>query len=87
MKEIVGFIKYSWNSWEFWQKALVGNIFLQAGSWLFPHPYRLWISAFGWLLLCYVFFSWWWKDLLLTKWTKYKEERNHLLNTIKNSDK
>jgi len=87
MKEILGFIKYSWTSWEFWQKALIFNIFLQFGSWLFPDPYRLWVSVFGWLILFYVFFSWWWKDLFLTKWAKYKDHRNQLLTTIKESDK
>lgn len=87
MKEIINFIKYCWNTWELWQKALVANVILQASSWLFPAEYQAWISGMGWALLFVLFLSWWYRDMLLPKWHNFKMHRNQLLTTIKESDK
>lgn len=87
MKELIRFINYCWSSWEFWQKALIANIVLQASSWLFPSEYQIWISGMGWCLLFGVFFTWWVRDMLFPKWHSYKMHRNELLTTIKESDK
>lgn len=85
-QNVINFVIYCWKSWEFWQKALIINIVLQAACWLFAEPYRTYISGVGWTLLIGVFFNWWWKDLLLPKWQKYKEHKNQLLTTIKESE-
>lgn len=86
MKEILNFVVYTWKSWELWQKVLVANIVLQASSWMFPVQYQPWVSGLGWTLLLAVFASWWYKDMLLPKWQAYKQHRNSLLKTIKDSE-
>jgi hypothetical protein len=87
MKELGRFVSYCWSSWEWWQKSLIINILLQAASWLFPQPYQTWVSGLGWAILIAVFVHFWWKEMFLTKWTKYRQHRNELLTTIKDSDK
>jgi dolichyl-phosphate-mannose--protein O-mannosyl transferase len=45
------------------------------------------MNLIGMVLLLIVFFKWSVLDSLKTSWTRYKEQRNSLLNTIKDSDK
>lgn len=87
MKEVIGFIKYSWNSWENWQKAIIFSLVLNVGSVVVPMPYALWMTIVGWSLMLGYFAYWWVTSMLLPKWTKYKEHRNQLLTTIKESSK
>jgi len=39
------------------------------------------------ILLLIVFFKWFVLDSVKDSWTRYKEQRNNLLTTIKDSDK
>jgi hypothetical protein len=45
------------------------------------------MNAAGMFLLLVVFFKWFVVDPLKSNWARYKEQRNGLLTTIKDSDK
>jgi len=87
MKEFIGWIQWSWFNFQFWQKAFIFAIAIQAISWLFPLPVGLYLSSFGVAIILGFIFKWAIWDTARSSWTKYKAYRNELLSTIKNSEK
>jgi dolichyl-phosphate-mannose--protein O-mannosyl transferase len=67
---------------------LLASLFLNVGS-LFAIGTKISsnMNLVGMILLLIVFFKWFMLDPLKTSWTRYKEQRNSLLTTIKESDK
>ena len=88
MKEQIGFIRWWISKLEFWQWILLSSLLLNVGS-LFALGTEISsdMNLVGMILLLIVFFKWFVLDPLKTSWTRYKEQRNTLLTTIKDSDK
>jgi hypothetical protein len=88
MKEQIGFIRWWFSKLELWQWLLLASLFLNVGS-LFAIGTEISsdMNLAGMVLLLIVFFKWAVWDSLKTSWTRYKEQRNSLLTTIKDSDK
>jgi protein-S-isoprenylcysteine O-methyltransferase Ste14 len=86
MKEIVGFIAWQWRKWELWQKIFILNVFLFAVAVTLPNPYDVYIVG----ALMFAMLAWTLKwavwDNVRANWQKYRQERNQLFTTIKNSD-
>ncbi len=86
IRELFGWIRWVWLRQETWQKLWIVAMFFMGMS----------ISAEGWAKLvilavpvCIFGFyltKWMVWDVFKSSWTKYKEERNSLLTTIKTSD-
>jgi hypothetical protein len=85
MKEIAGFLSYCWTSWELWKKAIIASLVLNIGSIFVPSPWGLYMTYVGWSILVIVVIKDLWFPMVLAKWTKYKNHRNELLTTIKDS--
>ena len=88
MKEQIGFIRWWFSKLELWQWILLSSLLLNVGS-LFAIGTEISsnMNLVGMVLLLIVFFKWAVWDSLKTSWTRYKEQRNNLLTTIKDSDK
>jgi uncharacterized membrane protein len=88
MKEQIGFIRWWFSKLELWQVFLLASLLLNVGS-LFAIGTEISsnMNLIGMVLLLIVVFKWAVLDSLKTSWTRYKEQRNSLLNTIKDSHK
>lgn len=86
-KNIIEFLTYCWKSWELWQKLIILSLILNFSSYLFPSPWGNYMNLLGLSILAGMMLTFWFHHMLLPKWNKYKEERNQLLTTIKESDK
>jgi hypothetical protein len=88
MKEQIGFIRWWFSKLELWQWILLVSLVLNVGS-LFALGTSISsdMNLAGMVLLLIVFFKWFIVDTVKASWTRYKEQRNTLLTTIKESDK
>jgi hypothetical protein len=88
MKEQLGFIRWLFSGLELWQWVLLLSLVLNVGS-LFALGTEIAspMNAVGMTLLLIVFFKWFMLDPLKSSWARYKQQRNGLLTTIKDSDK
>ena len=88
MKEQIGFIRWWFAKLELLQWFLLVSLVLNVGS-LFALGTEISsnMNLIGMILLLIVFFKWFIVDTVKASWTRYKEQRNTLLTTIKNSDK
>jgi hypothetical protein len=88
MKEQIGFIRWWFSKLELWQWVLLASLFFNVGS-LFAIGTKISsnMNLIGMILLLIVFFKWFVLDSVKDSWTRYKEQRNNLLTTIKDSDK
>ena len=88
MKEQIRFVRWWFSKLELWQWFLLASLLLNVGS-LFAIGTEISsdMNLAGMVLLLIVFFKWAVWDSLKTSWTRYKEQRNSLLTTIKDSDK
>jgi len=88
MKEQIGFIRWWFSKLELWQWFLLASLLLNVGS-LFAIGTEISsdMNLIGMILLLIVFFKWFIVDPLKASWTRYKEQRNSLLTTIKDSHK
>lgn len=87
MKTIFLFLSYCWRSWELWQKLIVLSFVANIGSVAAPEPVNRYLALAGMGIIAGMAIFFWVHSMVLPKWTKYKEERNQLLTTIKDSDK
>jgi hypothetical protein len=87
MKEILGFIAWQWRQWELWQRIFIVSMTVFAGAVLLPNPYDVYVV----LTLTGAMLAWTFKwaiwDNVQANWQKYKQERNQLLQIIKDSDR
>jgi hypothetical protein len=88
MKEQIGFIRWWFSKLELWQWFLLASLLLNVGS-LFAIGTEISsnMNLVGMVLLLIVFFKWAVLDSVKASWTRYKEQRNSLLTTIKDSHK
>ena len=86
MKEIWNFLIWQFRKFEVWQLAFIFAMFLQGVAVPLDNPYALWVSGSGMAIILGFFFKWAVWDGTRSAWSRYKEERNQLLTTIKNSD-
>ena len=88
MKEQIEFIRWWFSKLEIWQWILLASLVLNVGS-LFSLGTEISsdMNLVGMILLLIVFFKWFIVDAVKASWARYKEQRNTLLTTIKNSDK
>lgn len=86
MKEILGFFKWTWTSWELWQRAIIFSFVLNIGSVFAAAPWAQYMNYLGWSILLTVVVKDLWWPMVRDKWTKYKNHRNELLTTIKGSN-
>ncbi len=87
MKEIVGFLKWQWNKFEFWPKCFVVSSSFIGASIVAPEPVNRWLFAVPMIVVFGFTTKWFVWDGVKASWQKYKEDRNSLLTTIKESDK
>lgn len=86
-KLIVGFFLYCWQSWAGWQKMIILSFVCGMGSVVAPYPLDKYLAVTNLSIIAVLAVIFWIQSMLLPKWTKYKEDRNQLLTTIKDSDK
>ena len=86
MKNLLDFLSYCWSSWELWQRAIILSLILNVISIFVPSPWGLYMTYVGWSILAVVVIKDIWFAMVLEKWAKYKNHRNELLTTIRDSD-
>jgi hypothetical protein len=88
MKEQIQFVRWLFSGLELWQWFLLISMFLNVGS-LFAIGTEISsnMNLAGMSILLIVCTKWFMIDPLKASWARYKEQRNTLLTTIKNSDK
>jgi len=86
MKELFGFLKWTWQSWQVWQKMFILAMFLQGLGWGMGGDYGIWVTGVGVAIVFGFMIKWFVLERIQENWTKYKQHRNSLLTTIKTSD-
>lgn len=87
MKEILNFLSWQWNQWEFWQKCfIVSSFFLGAGL-AAPEAVRSYLIAIPLIVITAFLAKWLVWDVSKTQWEKYKKEKYELFDNIKNSER
>lgn len=88
MKEQIQFVRWLFSGLEIWQWLMLISLFLNVGS-LFAIGTEISskMNLAGMSILLVVCSKWFVIDPLMTSWSRYKEQRNTLLTTIKDSDK
>lgn len=87
MKEIAGFLRWCWQGLDTWARLLIVSLLLNITAVFVPEPMRLYLQIAAWTIIGSMFFKILVWDWFLDKWTKYKQDRNQLLTTIKDSSK
>lgn len=85
LKEIAGFIRYCWGNLDTWARLLILSVILNLSAVFVPEPLRLPLQIAAWGIIFSLLFKIAVWDWFLDKWTKYKNHRNQLLTTIKDS--
>ena len=85
MKEIGRFLSYCWSSLDTWARLLVFSVLLNIAAVFVPESMRLVLQITAWTIIFSLFFKIAVWDWFLDKWAKYKNHRNQLLTTIKDS--
>ena len=88
MKEQIRFVRWLFSGLELWQWLMLVSMFLNVGS-LFAIGTEISsnMNLAGMSILLLVCTKWFMIDPLIVSWTRYKEQRNTLLTTIKDSHK
>ena len=87
MKEIAGFLRYCWHGLDTWARLLILSVILNLSAVFVPDSMRLYLQITAWTIIFSLFFKVAVWDGILDKWAKYKNHRNQLLTTIKDSSK
>lgn len=87
MKEFSGFLKWQWQKFEFWQKCFIISSFFVGCSIFAPQPFARWLFIVPMLVVTAFMIKWVVWDGFRSGWEKYKQDRNSLLTTIKESDR
>ena len=85
--EIFRFIKWLLSSFELWRWAFILSMILTLGSILAPEPWNSYMNGLGLGIIFFFFAKWAVWDGTRRAWQLYKEDRNKLLSTIRDSDK
>jgi len=87
VKEIARFLSYCWHGLDTWARLLILSVMLNIAAVFVPEPVRLGLQIAAWSIIFSLLFKIAVWDWFLDKWTKYKNHRNQLLTTIKDSSK
>jgi len=87
MKEVINFIVWQWNKWEFWQKCFICSCSFIGASLVAPQPYAQFLGMIPMGVVFVFTFKWWVWDGAKEQWIKYKTEKQKLFTTIKDSEK
>lgn len=87
MKEITGFLRWCWRGLDTWARLLIVSLILNISAVFVPEHVRLYLQIAAWTIIGSLFFKILVWDWFLDKWAKYKQDRNQLLTTIKDSTK
>lgn len=86
MREIWGYLTWTWRNWETWQRLFILAMILQTIGWFIPGTTGMIVSAAGFGIVMFFLIKWFVWEQISASWTKYKQHRNELLTTIKTSD-
>lgn len=87
MKNTFDFVLYCWRSWELWQKLILLSVVLNIISVALPDPWDKYMGLAALGIVAGMVMTWWWISMLVPKWQAYKQHRNELLTTIRDSHK
>lgn len=87
MKEIINFIVWQWNKWEFWQKCFICSSVFFGASIAAEPPYSQYLSIIPVLVAFAFMCKWWVWDGCKEQWRKYQAEKDGLFTKIKDSEK
>ena len=83
MREVIGYLRWVWQSFEFWQKMFILAMLLQGFGWGLGGDQGLWFSGVGMAIVIGYMLKWCVWDQIRSSWAKYRAHRNELLTTIK----
>lgn len=88
MKEQLGYIRWLISRLDRWQWLLLLSVILNVSSFFaLGTDFSLKMNMAGMALVFIVFFKWFVWDMIKISWSNYKEHRNNLFTTIKDSNK
>lgn len=86
-KEIVNFVQWQWNKFEFWQKSFIFSSGFFGAAIVAEPPYTFYLSLVPMLVVGTFMTKWLIWDGIKNSWEKYKKEKSELFQTIKESGK
>ncbi len=85
--EFFGWIRWVWSRQETWQKWWLFAMFWLGAGLSASHNIQPYIMAIPALIFGFYLTKWAVWDAFRSSWAKYRQHRNELLTTIKDSDK
>ncbi len=86
-KEILNFIQWQWNKFEFWQKCFIFSSSFFGAALVADQPYASYLSMVPMFIVGLFMLKWAIWDGTKSAWEKYKKEKSELFQTIKESGK
>ncbi len=87
IKELFGWVSWVWRNWETWQKLWVVAMFFVGASVTASEQARPYLLAVPITIFFCCTFKWMVWDGFKSSWGKYKQHRNSMFETIKESDR
>lgn len=87
MREVIGYVKWTWSQQETWQKWFIVGMFFVGASLSAEGTVQQILVAVPACIFGFYLTKWAVWDNFKSSWAKYKQHRNELLTTIKESDK
>jgi len=86
MKLFLGWVLHLIQGLKFWQWTFFVGWGLLITSWLTEDPVRLYCNLGAMAIFLFWIFKWFLVEPLMESWHRYREQRERLFDTIKNSD-
>lgn len=83
MKELINFIKWQWNKWEFWQKSFILSSLLFGAGAVAEPPYSIYLFVIPAAVILFWATKWLVWDGTRRAWLDYKKEKADLFHTIR----
>lgn len=87
IKDIVLFLQWQWNKFQFWQKCFIFSSFFFGGALVAEPPYVFYFTLVPLIVVFGFAFKWFFIDPTLEAWKKFQDEKENLFSTIKEGKK
>lgn len=84
--DLLNFVKWQWNKFEFWQKTFLISILLMFSSLFFDPPNNFLIIMAGFSIVTFWTVKWFVFDVLVKSYSSFQKEKATLFEKIKESD-
>jgi hypothetical protein len=87
MKDILYFLQWQWQRFEFWQKCYMFAMFMIGCSTSASEPWRIYLFGIGAAVILGFMLKWVVWDGVKGAWSKYQEEKQQIVDIMSGKEK